>query len=160
SAQRGLEGGAARLAAWAAEGRVEAVQLELGGALRWPGPRREAFSDAVVETYRPSLKGSPLDPSPLEAPPGSHDESEGSPSGIGLQADDAAAGRAGLGIIAGLGVMNDGRSGARLLFLPGGQELVLFTGEERRAPGGRVGGLEIRRGPGSVALRFRGPALL
>ena len=38
-----------RLARLGAEGRVDAIQLELGIPLRWPGPRRQCFIDAATE---------------------------------------------------------------------------------------------------------------
>jgi len=47
----------AHLAGLAAAGKVDAVQLELGISLRWLGPRREQFVDALAEVVRADLAG-------------------------------------------------------------------------------------------------------
>ncbi|MFM7142875.1 MAG: hypothetical protein ACKO2K_13280, partial [Alphaproteobacteria bacterium] len=126
---RPFEGAAGRLARLAREGRVEAVQLELGGALRWPGAPRDAFVDAfgrvfdgACERERPAIDSRP---ETCAVPP------RGAREAVGLRFFDPDAGPAGLGLLAGIGPMPGGRLGARLLLFPGDQRLVLFTGEER-----------------------------
>jgi hypothetical protein len=161
---RPLPGAAARLAAWARSRRLAAAQLELGAPVRWPGAMRDAFVDAVAAAWRPTLP-----PPTCAAMP---DDAAAAGAGYGaamapiraepaaLQAYDPDAGDGGLGIAAAMGPMPGGRLGARLVLFPGRRRLVLFTGEEREPAQGRVGGLEMTARRGSLAVRFRGPALL
>jgi hypothetical protein len=159
-------GVAGRIAGWARSGRVCATQLELGAALRWPGPMRAHFVDAASAVWR--------DPSPggrdVVSAPGRAVEvaSEGRvdecgpaafPPGLFLQAHDPGVGPGGLGIAAAMGVMAEDRLGARFLLLGGEREMVLFTGEEARRSRQRVGGLEMEGRPEGLRLRFHGPAL-
>lgn len=129
--------------------RVEAMQLELGIALRWPGPWRERFIDACRAVLRDLT-----DPgAPDSAPRAMRDPVGGarvapvtrrfeftSPTLCGLVGLDAPGGR-------------------MLLFPPRGG-LALFTGErtggERAAS---VGALDLERGERGLGLRFRGPLL-
>ncbi|MBU6280731.1 hypothetical protein KGQ64_00720 [bacterium] len=157
SCDRGFEGAAGRLAAAARSGRVEAVQLELGAALRWPGAPREAFVDAFAATL-----GSPAAASRRESPADDVAErGRGTDErrALGLRLFDPASGPAGLGLVAGVGPMPGGRLGGRLLLFPGSQRLVLFTGEQRGGPAGSVGALRVERDPDGLRLGFRGHAL-
>jgi len=123
--------------------RVDAVQLELGIALRWPGPWREMLLAACAEAL-PVLVAPPAAARPPEAVAGVASPVEArrleftSPT------------------VSGLVGLDRGRGGRLLLFPPDGG-LVLFTGE-------RVGlapeGLALRGGEdGGVTVRFRGPLL-
>lgn len=60
----------AALAGRAAEGRVDAAQLELGIPLRWPGAGREAMIDGLVAALSrsPVDRGSPSSASPKSSP--------------------------------------------------------------------------------------------
>ena len=156
--ERAFDGAAARLAAAARSGAVEAVQLELGAALRWPGPLRDAFVEAFAESLAShdaasgdrSVHGGEervLPDAPSEHRP------------FGLRLFDPAAGPSGLGLVAGVGPMPGGRRGGRLLLFPGSQRLVLFTGEQRGGATGSVGALRFEREQGGLRLRFEGPAL-
>jgi hypothetical protein len=162
--------GAQRIAALATSGLVEAVQLELGAPLRYPGPWRERFLDAAGVAFagwpgqgraavasRAAVAGTEDDARAPRAP----GARVAPPRGAALQAFDAAAGAHGLGIVVGLGAMSPRELGARLLLLPGGQRMLLFTGHERIGSGtdDRVGGLEARPCAGGLTVRFRGPVL-
>jgi hypothetical protein len=158
-----------RLAALAARGCIEAVQLELGAPLRYPGVWRERFLAAASAAF--AGRGAPgrtvaaaYDagaPAPEPADASRAADRPASPRGVALQAFDAACGDDGLGVVVGLGVMSPRELGARLLLFPGGQRMLLFTGHERLGPGAndRVGGLEARPCAGGLAVRFRGPVL-
>lgn len=153
----------------AASGRVEAVQLELGAPLRYPGSWREAVLDAAASAFGGWMAA---DPAPrvgvatangredAPAPPRTS-ERPPPPRGAALQVFDGKTHDDGLGIVVGLGAMSPRELGARLLLLPGGQRMLLFTGHERIGPGAndRVGGLEARSQAGGMTVRFRGPVL-
>lgn len=166
------------LATLAASGRIEAVQLELGAPLRWPGAWRERFVAAAAAAFgapRATASRGPSFPSRASAPAagalahGAGDARSGSweaagaaePRGVALQAFDLHAGDEGLGIVVGVGAMSPDELGARLLLLPGGQRVLLFTGHERigRRPPGTVGGLAVRSCAGGFAVQFMGPVL-
>ncbi|HUI26846.1 MAG TPA: hypothetical protein VL403_12250, partial [Candidatus Kryptonia bacterium] len=53
-----------RLAGWAADGRLNAIQLELGIPLRWPGGPRRALQAAAVRAF-----GEPCTPAQSHRPP-------------------------------------------------------------------------------------------
>src|SRR5438128_2616983 len=119
---------------------VDAVQLELGIPLRWPGPWRTWFVEACRQAL-PSLTA------------GERDIAGGEPA-----ADGAASALvpcrlqfAGVPFCGLAAVGTDG--GARLLLLPSDGGLLLFTGE-------RAGGLAVATtGPGAVSLAYAGPLL-
>lgn len=159
-----------RVAELAARGNVEAVQLELGAPLRYPGAWRGRFLDAAAAAFGGWTAGRPVRDEAARdgAPRARHDaaaaradERPQPPRGAALQAFDGGSGDDGLGIVVGLGAMSPRELGARLLLLPGGQRMLLFTGHERIGPGAndRVGGLEVRANPGGLVVRFRGPVL-
>ena len=108
------------LAGWVTAGRIEAVQLELGVALRWPGAPRRAFADVVAAAFTGRA------PSPVRARP-EHATSRTSPAS--LQVYDPAA-------CVGLTVRADpaGPSGpgGRVLVLLGSRRAALFIGEPLR----------------------------
>lgn len=111
---------APRLSAWAAAGRIEAVQLELGVPLRWPGAPRAAFRAALCAA---------LTTPPRE--PGRPTAARRVPPAIGLaatlQAYDPAAG---VGLVARVEApAPDGRVAGRVLLFLGPTGVALFTGD-------------------------------
>jgi hypothetical protein len=126
--------------------RADAVQLELGVPLRWPGTWRrrlvEACVDALPDLVASGATGTPVVP-PADVP--------ADPLRRTLE-------------VAGDGtsvLVAMDKAGARLLLFPPAGGLALFTGErtggEER---GRVGGLRIEESDrGEVRVRFAGPMM-
>jgi hypothetical protein len=130
---------------------VDAVQLELGIVLRWPGPWRGRLLAACVAA-RPML----------EAPPRDDAGHSARPEATSAQAGGATVPR--LEFVSprfcGLAGLDPGGGGRLLLFPPTGG-LVLFTGERTGgdAPG-CVGTLAFQPAAGGgLAVRCRGPLL-
>src|SRR5262249_53593542 len=122
---------------------------------------RTAESTRVRNAHRDSTPPAGAQPGPRLA--AARDSSAKHPAaaplrGLSLQAYDPAAGP-GIGVVAGIGPMPDGRLGARFLLLLGDQCLTMFTGEEASPRRSAVGGLELRPTERGLALRFAGPAL-
>jgi hypothetical protein len=124
--------------------RVDAVQLELGIPLRWPGAWRDRLVAACREAL-PALLAPVAAAAPVAAGrPGS------TPSVRRLEFATATLS----------GLVGIERERARLLLFPGGTELLLFTGERTVEDGDGIGGLELRPGAhGGIAIAFRGPLL-
>lgn len=160
------------LADLARHGRIEAVQLELGVGLRWPGATHERFIEVfchtlgrpvattqgtqrdfstvtlpvAVPTLAPCLDGwLPLPPSAAE------------PTRVGLHFHDRTSG---LGIIGGIECDRSGPlSAGRLLLSLGGTEMALFTGEDDTpvdAGQVRVGDFKWQRHAEGLAITYRG----
>ncbi len=127
--------------------RIDAVQLELGIPLRWPGPWRDAFLAACVDAL-PALV----------TPPAGNDlaaaaRATASPQPpVRLQFTSPT--------LCGL-VAHDGPGGGRLLLFPPEGGLLLFTGERVRGDlPEAIGPLHVSSGPyGGCRVRFRGPVL-
>lgn len=147
---------ARRIAAWVAERRVNALQLELGIPLRWPGRWRDRFVAAVGEAFAhgasrardradadPAIEVWTTDPAPR------------TPS-VALQFYDPTAD---IGVSAGIGHAGPRVTSGRLLLFLGGQRVALFTGEEVHATGHRVGPLRMLWKDGQLCLDFSGPML-
>lgn len=136
-----------RLREWLAAGRVEAVQLELGAPLRWPGPTRRQFVGAVRTAFGSGAEApercTPAAPAPLAAPAAVQFYDE--PSGIGLVARLDAHGA---GII----------RGGVLLFL-GGRRVAIYTGEDLADAEPCPGGLRFAPCDSGLALGFDGALL-
>ena len=164
-----------RLAELSAQGVVNALQLELGVGLRWPGDEREQF----IETFRhtlgqcehffPHQEKSFASLSDRVPPTHSHVVSDrsvfaaGEPTAaqrFGLHFHDPASG---VGIMGGIEVSaEDGTHGGRLMLSLGGTEMALFTGEDeaRRISGQmQVGGLVWRSEPDGFAITYSGPVM-
>lgn len=152
---------APRLRAWAAVGRVDAVQLELAAPLRWPGPLRQAFGAAMREAFAAPRRGreGPADAVPRTAaaagsptPPHS-----ASPPALALQAYDPARR---IGLLARVDPHGAaGASGRLLLFLDDGR-VALFTGEDPHAEDlARTGPRFATAAGGGLRLAFTGWAL-
>ena len=124
---------------------VDAVQLELGIALRWPGPWRVRLLAACAEA-RPALVAAPH---PARTAPGESTTSEAVPP-VPRRLEFAGA------ALSGLVGLDAGRTG-RLLLFPESGGLVLFTGERL---GHTPGGLRVEpSASGGLALRYDGPLL-
>jgi hypothetical protein len=135
-----------QLARWARSGAINAVQLELGIPVRWPGALRRSLIEVAVTAFGGRAK-SPKPLAPRTAP------RQPAPRPLGFHFHDPARGITAFTAITRMGPA----TGGRLLLFLGGQEIVLFTGEE---PGerGRVGTLEFVADGQDFDLRFRGHA--
>src|SRR5207247_1487795 len=124
---------------------VDAVQLELGIALRWPGPWRARLVAACTEAL-PALLAAPH---PASAPPGDTTAAALAPP-VPRRLEFAGA------ALSGLVGLDAGRTG-RLLLFPAAGGLVLFTGERL---GHTPGGLRVEpSASGGLALSYDGPLL-
>jgi hypothetical protein len=158
---------APRLAAWAAAGRIEAVQLELGVPLRWPGTLRGAFVGAVAEAFRPGPRptapAQPLGhggmaPSPEHASHGRAAHSQATPARSGsLQCYDAGAR---IGVIAHIEAAADGGVAGRLLLFIDDRLVGLFTGEDPADAARGGGGLHIATESDDLRVFFDGHVLV
>jgi hypothetical protein len=127
-----------RVQSWAAARRIDAVQLELGVPLRWPGPHRQTFVRAATAVFNGGANGHlPSDataarprlnatPAPSTTVP---------PSPASLQLYDP---RAGIGLTARIDIAQAMIAGRVLLFL-GGQRVALFLGEDARGVAAAAG---------------------
>src|SRR5262249_61427426 len=108
--------------------QAEAVQLELGAPLRWPGDWRRRLVEACVTTV-PALLRPEAHATSEPLPPASM-KTKGRRHTLELFGGEAS------------GLVAVDRDGARLLILPPDGTLVLFPGERTGGePPGRVGGL-------------------
>lgn len=164
------------LADFSKQGKIEAVQLELGVGLRWPGSERERFVEIFCQTLAngfsftqekqetgfPSLPAS--NPTTIANPhlngaPAVF-SSSAEPTRYGLHFHDPLSG---LGIMGGIefGGGEPTHSG-RLMLSLGGTEMALFTGEDvARHERGRiqVGGLIWHAEPDGFNLTYYGPVM-
>jgi hypothetical protein len=134
----------------AAASRVDAMQLELGIPLRWPGTWRERLCASIVASLPELLAPRPdaaraAAPRPPDASP---------PPRAPYRVEFASAG------MCGLAALDGGAGGGRLLLFLPGDRLLLFTGERAGAGAGDgLGPLVLRSGPRGASIRFRGPLL-
>jgi hypothetical protein len=146
--RRGAERRAsAALGEWSAAGRIEAVQLELGAALRWPGPPRRAFVEAMAATFTgPARQFAARLPSVSATT---------KPSSASLQVYDPAAG---IGITVRADPPGPSGAGGRVLVFVGDKRAALFIGEPLRgaAP---VEGPRFTPTEDGFEVRFEGYAL-
>lgn len=126
---------------------VDAMQLELGIALRWPGRWRDAIVGACEEAL-PALLAPPDETSARTATPGA------ASAAVARRLQFTSAD------LSGLVALDRGRGGRLLLFPPEGG-LLLFTGERIGLPPAAVtDALTVRETPNAgVAVHFRGPLL-
>jgi len=155
----------ARLARWGAAGRIDAVQLELGVPLRWPGRLRERFVAATRRAFGrggngPSGGGNGPNggapPTPLVVSARGRGDP---PSSLALQAFDPTCGPYGLGIVMGAMRLRRKDVGARLQLFPGGQRMGIFTGHGEIGPVLGVPDLYFEALAGGFIARFRGQVL-
>ncbi len=146
---------AEQLERWVRERRVDAVQLELGAPLRWPGRRRDAFLEGASQAFAGRAASRAARPirSPLaagEIPP---------PAALGLHAFDSRSGADGLGLIVGAMHLPGKDVGARLQLFPGGQRMAIFTGHGRVGPVLGVPDLYFHPSDDGFDVRFDGHVL-
>lgn len=163
------------LAALSMQGKVDAVQLELGVGLRWPGRERERFVEVFCQTLgrcTPTTRARDWDlpavffaasPQPVTSqlngsPLSLHPTPE--PKRLALHFHDPLSG---VGVMGGVefGSAMATRSG-RLMLSLGGTEMVLFTGEDdARTDLDRlqVGGFVWRSELDGLAISYRGPVM-
>lgn len=144
---------APRLRDWAASGRLNAVQLELGVPLRWPGRLRAAFTSALIDTFGASGDDDVhvAEPASASSPTADGDQSAGM-----LLAFDP---RAGIGFMSGISPQPNGQRGGRLLVFSVSQTMALFTGEDPLQRGYVVGGPRLSTSESTMHLSFAGPLL-
>jgi len=152
---RALVGGCAAFA-----GTTEALQLELGAPLRWPGAWRGRFVDACVAALPAFVTRTPPPPGALAdlscgTPPAptSNRRLEVVGRGVGVAGTTSDA----FALVAALDA-----TGGRLLVFPPDGTLLMFGADRlaaaASADGDAVGGLALADGS-SPALRYRGPLL-
>ncbi|HLH77923.1 MAG TPA: hypothetical protein VKV28_14060 [Candidatus Binataceae bacterium] len=146
-----------RLARLTEQGEIQALQIELSVAVRWPGPRRAQILDLLGRSF--SDHHAALEPKASRYPQGlplTPPALARSAHRFGLECYDA---HAGVGIIASFDL--DGGGGARLALLIG-TNLWIFTADGAvRTQGDRISGgpLQLTVGAGELELRFNGPML-
>jgi len=127
--------------------QANAMQLELGVPLRWPGRWRQRLVDACTASLPAFLTSgaSQATPPTASVPRGSRQRRHT----LEIAAEGAS------------GLVTVDTTGGRLLLFPPADGLVLFTGERTGGEEpGRVGGLRVEAGtPGKVHVRFTGPML-
>jgi hypothetical protein len=163
------------LAGLSAQGKINAVQCELGVGLRWPGSERERFVEVFCRTLGNHLSPSDIRAqnfSTLSLPPSSppvtaHHNTfplplrrASEPLRLGLHFHDTASG---LGLMGGIECdpAEPTHSGRLLLFL-GGTEMILFTGEDEATtdPNSvRVSGLVWQNQPHGFSISYRGTVM-
>jgi hypothetical protein len=153
----------------AANGAVDAAQLELSVSLRMPGELRARCEDAIGQAFSANgadshARCAPMVVNRAPRPPVARSE-------IGAAASVAAPGRVGIefydpaariGAMASFDVGGAGM-GARIMMLFDGHRAALFTAEGRptRSIGAVIHGpLSLRRAGESIVLAFRGPAVI
>lgn len=142
---------APRLRAWAADGRVDAVQLELAAPLRWPGPLRAAFLDAMTEAFGPPARRAAA---PAAAVPVAAAAAPATPTA--LQVYDPGHG---VGLLARVDPVDGGRVSGRLLLFLDGSRVALFTGDDAHPSRLSGGGPHFSDAADGVHLTFDGWAL-
>jgi len=134
----------------AAAPRVDAMQLELGIPLRWPGAWRQRLCASIVASLPDLL--APRPDTSRTAVPHAAPASPERPAACRLEFTSAG--------MCGLAALDGGAGGGRLLLFLPGDRLFLFTGEQvgrDRVDG--VGPLALRVGAEGTSLRFHGPLL-
>jgi hypothetical protein len=131
----------------ATAGRIEAVQLELGAPLRWPGPLRDHFIEAVRRAFaeRPIASRRPTVRLAADAA-----------LPAALQVADP---RAGIGISASVSGAAGGPVQGRLLLLTGGRHVGLFVGQGKDAGALAHGGFRFETLAGGLRMSFDGHVL-
>jgi len=156
-----------RLARLAAAGAIDALQLEMSVALRWPGSLRQRSVEAIAETFsRPPAparartpitivrtSAKPPSPRPPKRPAATL------PVRLGMEFFDLAAR---IGVIASFDIGHSA-NGARFILLLDGSRVALFTSEGKPTHDSeRIarGPLALRHDGERIALGFKGPALI
>lgn len=110
----------AHLRATAEQGRIEAVQVELGAPLRWQGPARRALLDALRERFGAGpARHAPPQPLPPPPPRRSPEKKQAT-----LQLHDE---HSGVALLAGMACFPNETIGSRLVaFLPDGRTSIFI----------------------------------
>lgn len=163
------------LARLSANGKINAVQFELGVGLRWPGSERERFVTTFCQTLGKQTPAAQEDgcdfstltflPRAVHSPPYLNGapislRHPSEPVRLGLHFHDPVSG---LGLMGGVesDPSSSTHSGRLMLFL-GGTEMVLFTGEDDNTPDpGKVcvGGLTWQSQPTGLTISYRGTVM-
>ncbi|MBI3801133.1 MAG: hypothetical protein HY268_29700 [Deltaproteobacteria bacterium] len=163
------------LAALATQENLNAVQLELGVGLRWPGPERERFIEVFCQTLgkcvpltQEKVRDFPVfsfssPPAPvtvhLNGSPFSLPRIP-EPTRLGLHFHDPVSG---LGVMGGIEFSSAAPTqSGRLMLSLGGTEMVLFTGEDATTiDAGRVqvGGFVWQSEGDGLAISYHGPVM-
>jgi len=138
-----------RLSDWVAARRIEAVQLELGVAVRWPGATRNAFVAALTKTFTDAPRASL--PAPVR-----RDSRRPRRLPASLQCFDPVSE---IGVSAGVAAEPGGVIRGRLLLFLGGQRVALFVGEDRGSDRLVSGGPEFHSREGGFRVSFEGAIL-
>jgi len=153
-----------RLAESADCGRIEAVQLELSIALRFPGARRErildTLGDALVPRRNPARAASPSVAMVAQTVPLSPTSSvHVHPGRLGFEVHDPARQ---IGILASFDVGGPTTS-ARVMIMMRGGAIAMYTNEgrlERMDDGLRIGALDLRSEAGAIHVGLRAAMLI
>jgi hypothetical protein len=151
-----------RISAIAAQGLVDAAQLELSVSVRLPGPPRERCVEAIAETFsgRPSAAlPSDWKPSIVRTPLASRRVAPTVPVRVGMEFYDAASG---IGAMASFDLGTPG-FGARIMLLLGERRVILCTCEgttKRDADRLSLGPLSLAVRGSSLVLEFAGTAVV
>lgn len=156
-----------RLAALAATGVINALQLELSVAVRLAGDARRQMINAVVATFGPPRAdhASPAmidivrNAAPKPPPKAASKAPNLPPFRIGVEFYDPALGLGGMASFD----FGPNAAGGRIMMLFERRRVALFTGEGGAVRVGdsvALGPLTLDGGAGSSGLRFRGPAVV
>ena len=154
-----------RLGGLAASGRIDAIQLETGIPLRWPGARRETFIEAVVEAARAyPLEAEPKPRRPVERAGGGaaqgSDDAVGPEPGYSLQ---FILDRGRTSVLFGVEPTGPHSMATRLCLLRDDGSMSLFVAEgpwDGQAGRYRIAGLSVdARTDGGLELAFEGPMI-
>jgi hypothetical protein len=158
------------LASMAAEGVLNALQLEMSVALRLPGELRERAIEAISDTFvnheamrRDKVPAKPYPPVRIirqTLPPSTRKTaaSNAPPSRVGVEFYDPVARIGGMVSFD----FGPGAAGGRIMILFDRCRVALFTAEGRAERNGdqlSIGPLSLNAAPGG-SLRFRGPAVI
>lgn len=146
-----------RIAGWVGDGRVDAVQLELGAPLRWPGPQRRQLVACAARTLGGNAAGAAADGA--AEPSVAETESFDRPTSRMLQVFDASCGEDGLGVVVGAMHLPGRDVGARLQLFPGGQRMGIFVGHGRVEGALGVPDLYFHETPDGFDVAFDGRVL-
>lgn len=141
---------------WASAGRLQAVQLELGVPLRWPGIWRQRLVECLVAQFGPRSRTAEAPPRSLGAPTARRSETGDGRRATSLQFYDP---EADIGLLAGIGPVSRTTTAARLLLFLGGQRVALFTGEQTPPRRLSVEPLHFETVGEGMTVRFGGPIL-
>jgi hypothetical protein len=160
-ADQALTSAEKQFAVWASEGRLEAIQLELGVPLRWPGVWRNHLVESIAGHFdggRATIKVPRNAASRVTVDKYTSRllTSTDSRRATSLQFYDPVAD---VGLLAGVGPIGQETSAARLLLFLGGQRVALFTGEQNPSMSLVVEPLRFERDELATRLSFSGPIL-